>query len=184
MAPRPGATCPRSAVPAVGVLVRGVQTASKRQGRVLVRHVGNHKVVAVIELVSPGNKSGKRDYTAFVMKAAGLLAARIHLLVVDPFPPPAHAPQGLHASVWRRAARRRKGRLPFALPADKPLAVASYAAGPEAVAAVQPFAAGDPVPDIPLFLTVDQEYVTLPLEPTYAAAWRDVPAVWRAAMEG
>ncbi len=169
--------------PAVGVLVREQQAAPKRRGRVLVRHVSTHKVVAVIELVSPGNKSAKREYAAFVMKAADVLAARVHLLVIDPFPPPAHTPGGLHASIWPRVVRRRKGRQPFTLSADRPLVVASYAAGQEVVAAVQPFAVGEPVPEIPLFLTVEQEYVTLPLEPTYATAWPDVPKVWRDVIE-
>ncbi len=42
---------------------------------------------------------------------------------------------------------------------------------------------GQPVPAMPLFLT-DEEYITVPLEDTYAAASPDVPKVWRAVLEG
>ncbi|HEX4608638.1 MAG TPA: DUF4058 family protein [Urbifossiella sp.] len=37
--------------------------------RLNVRHVSGHRVVAVVELMSPGNKSSPRDFTAFVDKA-------------------------------------------------------------------------------------------------------------------
>ena len=36
---------------------------------------------------------------------------------------------------------------------------------------------------MPLFLDVDP-YVTIPLEPTYIAAYRGVPEVWRDVLEG
>jgi hypothetical protein len=171
--------------PAVGVLERAEKAVRKRPGRrVTVRHVSNHTVVAVIELVSPGNKEGRRDYQRFVSKSAALLSLGIHLLVIDPFAAPPHSPLGLHASIWRRAAKRRKGQNPAALPPDHPLMAAGYAAGTDMVAAVQPFAVGQAVPDVPLFLTPEQEYVTLPLEPTYAAAFPDVPRVWREVLEG
>ncbi|HEX4607160.1 MAG TPA: DUF4058 domain-containing protein, partial [Urbifossiella sp.] len=33
--------------------------------RVTVRHISGHRVVALVELVSPGNKSGRRYFAAF-----------------------------------------------------------------------------------------------------------------------
>jgi hypothetical protein len=36
---------------------------------------------------------------------------------------------------------------------------------------------------MPLFLT-PQRYINVPLEPTYQAAYRRVPAVWRGVLEG
>lgn len=46
------------------------------------------------------------------------------------------------------------------------------------------FAVGRPVPAVPLYLTADEGGVMVPLEDTYAAAWPEVPAIWRAAPEG
>jgi hypothetical protein len=44
-------------------------------------------------------------------------------------------------------------------------------------------AVGDALPPMPLFLDQDP-YVTVPLEPTYEAAYRGVPEVWRDVLEG
>jgi hypothetical protein len=184
--PRPGGGVATltATQPAVGVLERAEKAVRKRPGRrVTVRHVSNHKVVAILELVSPGNIEGRREYARFVAKSAAILSLGIHLVVIDPFVPPAHSPLGLHASIWARAVKKRKGKTPAVLPPDRPLMAAGYAAGTEVVAALQPFAVGEAVPDVPLFLTPEQEYVTLPLEPTYAAAFPDVPRVWREVLE-
>lgn len=174
-----------TARPAVAVLEEGELVRRPKGRRVTVRHVSNHKVVAVVELVSPGNKDSRSHHVEFVAKAVSVLDANLHLLVIDPFPPPGFAPAGLHAAIWKKVARQRKGRPPFAVPADRPLLAASYCtSSTEMTAAVEVFAVGRPVPDIPLYLTADEGYVTVPLEDTYAAAWPEVPAVWRAALEG
>jgi hypothetical protein len=39
------------------------------------------------------------------------------------------------------------------------------------------------LPEMPLFLRRER-YVNLPLEPTYQAAYRGVPAFWRDVLEG
>jgi hypothetical protein len=54
---------------------------------VTIRHVSNHQVVAMVEIVSPGNKNNQNGLNAFVRKAHEALAAGIHLLLVDLFPP-------------------------------------------------------------------------------------------------
>ena len=168
--------------PAVRLLERGRRTTRRRAVRRLaVRHVSTHRVVAVIELVSPGNKSSRRDFGAFVNKAVALLEAGIHLLVADPFPPTDRDPNGIHNALWTRVARR-TDRTRFARPAGEPLTAASYAAGGELVAAVESFAVGDPVPAMPLFLTTER-YVTVPLEQAYQTPWPDVPRVWRQVLE-
>jgi hypothetical protein len=57
-----------------------------RANRIVVKHrLG--QVVAVIEIVSPGNKSSQHTLLAFVEKAYELLQQGIHLLIVDLFPP-------------------------------------------------------------------------------------------------
>ena len=110
---------------------------------------------------------------AFVRKAHEALAARIHLLLVDLFPPGPRDPQGIHGAVWGDDCGP-----DYALPADKPLSCAAYVGGAGAEAFIEPFAVGDTLPEMPLFLTAET-YVPMPLEATYQAAWDGLPAYWR-----
>lgn len=151
--------------------------------RLSVRHVSTHRPVAVVELVSPANTKERDEYTGFVRKAADLIEAGVHFLFVDPYPPPARAAAGLHAAIWKAVTRRVPGRRPFAPPADRPLLAASYCPASDVTAAVQPFAVGEPVPDLPLYLSADGYHITLPLEATYAAAYSKVPQFWREVLE-
>lgn len=170
--------------PAVGLLDRTrLVVPARPRRRLAVRHVSTHDVVAVIELVSPANKQKRKDFTQFVEKAAAVLTVGVHLLVIDPFPPTRRDPGGVHGAIWAAIGKPRTGRVPYTPPADRPLTAVSYSAGSEVVAAVQTFAVGEPVPDVPLFLEPEL-YVTVPLEATYAAAWPDVPKVWRDVLEG
>ena len=153
------------------------------QRRVTVRHASTHKPVAVVELVSTGNTKDRREYRRFVGKVADLIDAGIHVLVIDPFRPPP-APAGRHAAIWKAVARPRKGRPPFTPPADRPLLTASYGSpSADVTARLQPFAVGEAVPDAPLDLTADGDYVTILLEATYAA-YPKVPKLWRDVLEG
>jgi hypothetical protein len=133
---------------------------ARKANRVTVRHPDGD-VVAVLEVVSPGNKDSRHAVHAFARKAVALLHAEIHLLIVDLFPPSHRDPQGIHKVIWDHLHDE-----PFALPADKPLTLAAYAAGTEMVAYVEPVAVGDALPDMPVFLTADR-YVPCPLEATY-----------------
>ncbi len=134
----------------------------------------NGTVVAVIEVVSPGNKRGRAALKTFADKAAGLLRSGVHLLVIDILPPGTLDPQGIHPVIWGDYDAS-----PFTPPEGEPLTVAAYQAGPFATAYVEPTAVGQPVPPMPLFLDGDF-YVTVPLEETYADAWDDqVPEVQR-----
>lgn len=139
-----------------------------RANRIVIRHrLG--KVVAVIEIVSPGNKGSQHALRSFTEKAADLLRQGINLLVVDLFPPSRRDPQGIHGAIWEQF-----GDEPFELPADKPLTVAAYAAGETLRAYVDPVAVGDPLPDPPIFLG-EGIYVLAPLEPTYESTWAKCP---------
>jgi hypothetical protein len=73
-----------------------------RAKAVVIRHVTNHRVIAMIEVVSPGNKNSQTGLDAFVRKARGALAAGVHLLVIDLFPPGPRDPQGIHRAIWGR----------------------------------------------------------------------------------
>ena len=96
---------------------------AKRKDRVVIRH-GLGPVVAMIELVSPGNKDGHNALRSFVEKACDILNQGIHLVIVDLFPPTPRDPQGLHKAIWDEFED-----VPFAFLPDKPLTVASYVGG-------------------------------------------------------
>lgn len=141
---------------------------AKKANRLTVRHyLGD--VVAVIEIVSPGNKDSKNAFKSFVEKAVAYLNAGIHLLVVDLFPPTPRDPQGLHKAVLDQY-----GDAAFEPPADKRLTFVGYQAAPSMTAYIEPVAVGDALPDMPLFL--DGGYhVPVPLEATYRETWAVCP---------
>lgn len=143
------------------------------QRRLTIRHTSDHRMVALIELVSPGNKAARHAFRAFVSKAVGVLDAGFHLLVIDPFPPGKRDPNGVHAAIWHDLVGEQ-----FALPPEKPLTLVSYSAGEAFTAYVNPVAVGDPLPDMPLFLDPER-YVSVPLEAAYQAAWATFPEEWR-----
>jgi hypothetical protein len=145
---------------------------ARRANRLVIRH-RHGEVVAVIEIVSPGNKNSQAALGAFVRKAADLIWQGIHLLVVDLFPPSEGDPQGIHKEIWDEISTA-----PFELPSDKPLTVAAYRASPTKTAYVEPVAVGDPLPSLPIFLT-DDEYVPAPLDETYGTSWRVFPGEFK-----
>jgi hypothetical protein len=149
---------------------------AKKANRITIRHADGD-VVAILEVVSPGNKDSRDAIRAFTRKAVEFLHAGIHLLIVDLFPPNRRNPQGIHKTIWDRLRDE-----PFTLPPDKPLTVAAYACGTEFAAYVQPLAVGDALPDMPVFLTADR-YVLCPLEETYATAWEQFPTPLKAPLE-
>jgi len=148
-----------------------------KANRIAVRHVSDHRVVAVIEIVSPGNKSTRGALRTFAEKAADLLRRGVHLLVIDPFPPGPRDPQGIHGAIWDELDNSN-----FVLPVGRPLTLVSYIGGISQDAFIEPVAVGAPLPDMALFLTPDV-YVLVPLEKTYRSAWEAVPAFWQKVLE-
>jgi hypothetical protein len=148
----------------------------RKANQIVIKHrLG--QVVAVIEIVSPGNKSSQHALRSFVEKAYELLQRGINLLVVDLFPPSSRDPQGIHKAIWDEIREES-----FALPPDKPLTVAAYCAGVLQRAYVEPVAVGDPLPGLPIFLSPDT-YVPGPLEPTYQTTWAKCPDALKEAIE-
>jgi hypothetical protein len=143
---------------------------------VVIRHVSRHQIIAMVELVSPGNKSSRHGIRAFLDKAGSVLRSGIHLVIVDLFPPGPRDPQGIHKVIWDEIIDN-----DFALPPGKPLTLASYIGGPIPEAFVEPTVVGAILPEMPLFLT-PEVYVPLPLEATYLSAWEAVPSYWRDVM--
>src|SRR5262245_24253357 len=97
---------------------------ARKANRIAIHHELG-EVVAVIEIVSPGNKDRKRALQSFVDKAIDLIQQQVNLLIIDPFPPGRHDPQGIHAAIWTDFAEQ-----PFELPPDKRLTLASYQVEP------------------------------------------------------
>lgn len=148
------------------------------QKTLVIRHSSGDEVVAMLEIVSPGNKQGLSSVQHFVQKAHSAIRSGIHLLIVDLFPPGKSDPQGMHAEIWNTYSSEE-----FHLPCDKPLTLMAYLSKLVPVAYVEPMAVGMELPNMPLFLS-SERYVNVPLEATYRAAYEGVPERWRRVIEG
>ncbi|MFI5458172.1 MAG: DUF4058 family protein [Isosphaerales bacterium] len=149
----------------------------RKADRIAVRHRHGH-IVAVIEIVSPGNKASTNALRTFVEKTSDLIMQGIHLLVIDLFPPSKRDPQGIHKAIWDEFVEE-----DFELPAEEHLTLAAYDAGPPPVAYVEPVAVGEALPDMPIFLK-PEFYVPAPLEETYRITWDDFfPAPMKSLLE-
>ncbi|VTR97755.1 Uncharacterized protein OS=Candidatus Entotheonella sp. TSY2 GN=ETSY2_30415 PE=4 SV=1: DUF4058 [Gemmata massiliana] len=150
-----------------------IATEFDARSAIVVRHVSGDRVVAMIEIVSPGNKASKNAVRALVTKTCELLEQRVHLLIADPFPPGPRDPAGVHGLVWEEMTGDT-----YSLPADKPLTLVAYESELVTRAYVETIVVGDTLPDMPLFLEPDG-CVMVPLEATYCAAFEAQPRRWR-----
>lgn len=147
------------------------------QRTLVIRHTSEDRVVALIEILSPGNKAGQHAWRSVLDKAVAALARGIHLLLIDLLPTGTRDPHGIHGAIWAELCDQA-----YVPPADKRLTLASYSAGPSVRAYIEPRAVGDSLVEMPLFLN-GQQHVPVPLEATYRAAWEGVPRRWRAVLE-
>ena len=144
---------------------------------VVIRHSSGDHIVALLEIVCPGNKSARHAVRSFAEKAIEALYRGYHLLIVDLFPPGPRDPQGIHAIIWGEISDE-----PFELPPGEPLTLVAYNAGPRKIGYIEPTAVGRELIGMPLFLT-PEVYINVPLESTYRAAYRGVPRKWREVLE-
>jgi len=129
-----------------------------------------NRLVAAIEVISPGNKDRLSAAQNFVNKAILLLQDGVHLMVIDVIRDPAYA--------MRQALLRELGLK--AQQEQTPLWAASYCALPEddphPHITVREWAEelrpGGTLPALPLFLQYDQWWVMVDLEATYQATLR------------
>ncbi len=142
---------------------------ARMQRTVVIRHTSDDRIVAMVEVMSAGNKSSRHAMRSFLDKAVAALDNGIHLLLVDVHPPGPRDPHGIH-----RAILNEIGSEDYVLGSARPLTVVAYIGGAVVEAFVEHFAVGEPIPQMPLFLT-RENYVRVPLEATYMAAWEDVP---------
>jgi hypothetical protein len=143
----------------------------------VIRHATGDRIVALLEIVSPGNKEKKGALQDFVDKAVGALDEGYHLMVLDLFPPGTFDPTGMHGAIRKRLAGS------YEPPAGKPLTLAAYVAAGAVTCYVEPTAVGTELIPMPLFLDPGH-YVNVPLESTYLAAYEGVPRRWRQVIEG
>ena len=139
----------------------------------VIRHVSGDRIVAMIEIVSPGNKNSAHGLRSFVRKARELLQQKIHLLIVDPFPVSSRDPFGLHAAIFEEIQDD-----PLRLPAEAPLSMFAYECDEVVRTYLEPLAVGDVLADMPVYLYPGM-YIEVPLETTYMAAWDTMPKRWR-----
>ena len=137
------------------------------------------EVVAVIELVSRGNKSSRRERDRFGEKRLAILGESVNLVVVDLQAPTPLVPGGFHELVSRAYDRK-----PPSRPPDRLLEAVSYEVlETRAIRShVVPLRCGDALPDMPVFLK-PKRFVRLPLERTYTEAFQGVPSRFRRTLE-
>lgn len=148
----------------------------RKQTAVVVRTADDDRMIAVVEVVSSGNKASQHAIQAFARKVVELLDRGIHLLVLDLHRPGSRDPQGIHGVVWGEIADE-----PYEHPAGRPLTLAAYECNGNIRAYVQPVAVGDRLPDMPLFL-LPGAYVLVSLEATYGTAFTALPERWRSVL--
>lgn len=145
---------------------------------VVVRHVSGHRVVALVEIVSRGNTAADYPFRQLVGKIVDAIRAGVHEAVIDLHAPTPRDPHGVHAAIWEAL-----GAGTFDPPAGRPLTLAGYDAGPTTTAYVEPARVGDELYPIPLYLARASLHVALPLEETYAVAYRGMPPFYKAVLE-
>jgi hypothetical protein len=142
---------------------------ARKADRIAIRQ-GLGRVVAMIEIVSPGNKDSRHAIASFVAKAVEFLRIGIHILVIDPFSPGPRDPDGIAQAIWDQLV----GEPMETRPEGRSATVAAFDAGEPLTAYVESVAIGAPLPDAPLFLGPGW-YVNVPLEETYQSAWDVTP---------
>ena len=142
---------------------------ARMQRTVVIRHTSDDRIVAMIEVLSAGNKSSRHAIRSFLDKAVAALDHGVHLLLIDVHPPGPRDPHGIHGALLNEISTD-----DYLLGGERPFTVAAYIGGSVVEAFVEHFAVGEPIPQMPLFLT-RENYVRVPLEATYLAAWEDVP---------
>jgi hypothetical protein len=151
--------------------------SARKRRNLVIRHNSGDSVVALIELVSPGNKSSKKRFDAFIDKAIACLQHDYHLLIIDLFPASRRDPNGIHGAIAGEL-----GDNAYEQPEGEPLTLVSYRADVRPSAYIEPTAVGQVLTAMPLFLSTER-YINVPLEETYMAAFKDVPRKYKAILE-
>ena len=146
-----------------------------------IRHVSGHRLVALLEIISPANKDRTRHVEDFAAKASEALRSDVNLLVIDLFPPGSYDPCGMHGAIRQRLLDADKP--DYDIDPNEPLTLAAYIADRRVDAYIEHLAVGAALPPMPLFLR-DDRYVNVPLDETYQSAYRGMPEFWRDVLDG
>jgi hypothetical protein len=150
---------------------------SDKASRVVIRHrLG--RVVSFIEIVSPGNKHDNISFKDFCDKIVEAIRSRVHVLVVDLFPPTRRDPLGIHKSIWDHFEEDD----PFELIVPQNRVFVSYEADGVITANIETVDVGEPLPSMPLFIA-PSAHILVPLEVTYTQAWTQMPKSVRRLVE-
>jgi hypothetical protein len=144
-----------------------------------IRHISGHRIIAILEIVSPGNKDRDSTVKELADKIDSALRLGIDVLLIDLFAPGRYDPAGVHGAVWERYGAMSDDEVSVAAP----FTLASYMADSLPEAYVEHRTLGDDLPDMPLFLDLDY-YINIPLESTYRVAHQGVPSYWREVLDG
>ena len=147
----PRRTRPGGAVLTAPPLTRVVAHAPRErytalQRRMIIRHASDDRIVAIIEIVSAGNKAGEHPFRMLLDKSLAALAKGVHLALLDVHPPTPRDPNGFHAALWKELAGE-----DYSPPSWANRTLAAYSAGPTKIAYIEPMQLGQTFPDLPLF---------------------------------
>ena len=85
---------------------------------IAIRHTSRDRLVAMIEIVSAGNKSDTAEIGSLVEKTVVALQKGIQVMLIDLHPPGSCDPEGVHNLIWTEL-----GQEPIPLPRERPLQV-------------------------------------------------------------
>jgi len=149
------------------------KSLASRGNRVVIRHsLGD--IVCILEIVSPGNKRGRKALADFVEKTQDFLAAGVNVVLIDILPPNKLAPNGIHPLIWDDQHDPTFDPTPA-----EPLTLTAYRAEePYTTDVTEAFlervAVNNVLPDMPAYIEPDQ-FINVPLETTYMKAWESCP---------
>lgn len=153
---------------------------ASKQNWIAVRQRSSDGTVALIYVVSPGDKRSILALPRLLEKVSAALAAKMNVMLLDLHPPTRHDPRGIHAAFWDYAFGEATD---FTEPPRATLASYRVESETTVTAYVEPISLGDSLRDLPLFLTPDW-YVSVPLDETYRRAWNEFPERWKRVVLG
>ena len=151
----------------------------RKKSSVVVRHVSDDRIDRRTRDRFAGQQSRPRSVSLDSSTKSATCSKKIHLLIVDPFPPTRRDSHGIHAAIWQELVKGAE----FHPSAGKPLTLVAYESDEVIKAFVEPIAVGDVLPAMPLILEPDGA-VQVPLAETYQSAWQAVPRRWQRVLEG
>ena len=97
---------------------------ARLQRTLVIRHTSDDRIVAMIEVLSAGNKSSRHAVRSFLDKTVAALDGGVHLLLVDVHPPGPRDPNGIHGAMLKEI-----GTEEYVLGRERPLTTVAYIGG-------------------------------------------------------